>query len=171
MDTVIWIGNERVRPYFAVKSQKWISKKDILNLLETKKKNNGLISYELLNEKNVHYGVHQIYEFGKLLYFEVYEGRNNLSVFYDTETNKAKIFTGFVIDDLVFEKDVLSLFPRFSFTDNNGVYIYFADGMLRSFYDIAQSGGLHPNLDKRDELMKLEIDANPVIFYHEFKSK
>jgi hypothetical protein len=169
MDTVISIGSHGIRPYFAVKSKNWISKKDVRDLLESKKSNNGLTDDRILFDRNIAYGIHQIYEFGKLIYFRVYKGGTGINVFYNTETNTTEI-KDFIIDDLVFRKGGQSvLLPRLSFVDDKGVYSYFQDGMIHSLYEIAQSDGLNPNLDKRDSLVKLAEDANPVIFYYQFR--
>jgi len=44
--------------------------------------------------------------------------------------------------------------------------------MIREFIIIkkmAQDNALSPNLDKLENLKKLDNDSNPIIFYHEFK--
>ncbi|MCC8174327.1 MAG: hypothetical protein LIO65_08180, partial [Odoribacter sp.] len=65
-------------------------------------------------------------------------------------------------------KDPISL-HNVGCADNKGIYEVKDVGSLTSFIEVARKGYLNPELDKYDELLNLDVECNPVIFYYERK--
>ena len=55
------------------------------------------------------------------------------------------------------------------FSDGRGIYQIISGGFREELYQEIQDNKLASNLDKLDELKKLNEEGNPVIFYYEFK--
>ena len=75
-------------------------------------------------------------------------------------------------NDLVFNSygnKGMSMSPiEFIFSDSNGVYETYYRHSLEKFLEFIKEGKIADNLDKREQLMKIDENSNPVIFYYSY---
>jgi len=105
----------------------------------------------------------------QFIYFNARVEGTTTSVIYDCISKTSKIFS-FFQNDLVYKEADQS--PKFVFADKNGVYelINSADTRTRTtLVQHIENDNILPDMDKIDQLRKLNEDSNPVIFYYEFK--
>ena len=91
-------------------------------------------------------------------------------IFYDFSTNS--FLNSFLCNDIVFNLNITDKKQspfNFIYSDSNGVYECFWDNVKHEiFLEWIKEGKLAINLDKRDQLMKITEDSNPVIFYYSY---
>ena len=58
---------------------------------------------------------------------------------------------------------------KFVFSDAQGAYEIVPTFAMNRFLESIRNNKLVPNLDKLDQLKKLDEESNPVIFFYEFK--
>ena len=75
---------------------------------------------------------------------------------------------GFLKDDLVY-KDY-NILTKFQFSDKVGAYQIITPDDMPFFLEAIEKNYLAGNLDKINQLRKLNEESNPVIFYYEFKN-
>jgi hypothetical protein len=167
MDTVISIRNDEIMPYLAIKSKNWITEKDIQDLIEYKIANEGTLSHEILFGRNISYNINHYFDLDNIVYFQYLNSGNMEFVIYNKENNTTRR-ADFLKDDIVYNGDWF-LLPSFAYADSKGVYSYLKTEQIPRFLEIANTGGLNADLDKRDILEKLPEDSNPVIFYYSKK--
>lgn len=162
MDTIISIEKDsRIMPYLVVKTKKWITKEDINELINSKN-NNGMLSYQILSEKNLVYNIHQYVESNDIICFQIMNNGDLEYVVYDKNSNQTQVIDLFK-DDLVFSGDFF-IFPSFLFADENGFYSYVRTEQIPRLLDVAHSGGINPKF--KDEILNLSEDSNPILIYY-----
>lgn len=72
-----------------------------------------------------------------------------------------------LIDDLAFNGERLPL--NLEWVDSKGVYSYCNPSSYASFIGETLKDVINTNVSNYNELVNLEEDANPVLFYYEFK--
>ncbi len=160
MDTVILLDSGRVTNYFALTGSQLTAKE--LHSIEGGiiQKINFLISVDKA------YHISDLVTFRDLVYFN-FKRRNLIQTcIYNIKTNKYEIFNG-LKDDLIY-KDATGILPNLCFSDNHQrVYSVIDQTDMERFCHLAKSGALNKKLHKRETLMKLSPDANPIIFIYE----
>ena len=81
--------------------------------------------------------------------------------------NKIKSDHIVLIDDITFNGERFPL--NLKWVDSKGVYSYCNPSSYASFVGGTLKDIIKPNVSNYNELIHLEEDANPVIFYYEFK--
>jgi hypothetical protein len=165
-DTIVSLSGG-VTPFIALKSNDLVTAKDIERLNSLK--NEEIYPYARFNtlRKTTRiFDVNNYIELANAVIFDYRHGNAVKTVWYDIQTQKTRI-TDYLHNDLVYKDESITNIRHFS--NGRGVYevidgIYFPD-----FLEIIKKGGLSPGLDKREELMRLTEDSNPVIFYYEAK--
>jgi len=153
-----------VMPYLELKSNNLLSTDDLAKLEGNKFMqmssfiNSGKIFYfqSLVTSKNLVY-----LEYRQKIYMK--------HLLYNTATKKTRLAYG-LTDDLVFDTSH-NLPPILVSTDfrcatADGFISVIDPSAMTSFIKQVKAGRLAKNLDKRDQLMKLNADANPVIFVY-----
>ena len=91
-------------------------------------------------------------------------------ILFNKQSNEARMFNREWNEFLVKEKGVnLRFVPHFGCQDSDGIYHSLYNLTLERFISSAKAGILSPDLDKLEEIKNLDTDANPIIFYYEFK--
>ena len=78
-------------------------------------------------------------------------------------------FIGDYGKDLIFKNEENRFFTGFEFFDKGGAFEILHSFSIESFQESIRNNEVIPDLDKANELLKLDAEANPVIFYYEFK--
>ena len=157
MNTIMKIDKDGVKPYISLYHKNWVRNSDIV--LKEKFQHQNLLLY---NAGRVWLDYHNYLESNNFIYFRC----TLYCVFIDKNTQKAAGYKGFN-NDLIFTKEGLSL-GSFVFYDSRAAYDYIIE-MPTFLEQIHERDVLHPNLDKRDELLKLKDVESIVIFEYEFK--
>jgi len=112
---------------------------------------------------------HSFIEHRNKLFFYYQKGQERFPVLIDKRSKDVSIFAT-LWNDLLYIKKIPVDIQQVGCYDADGVYFFIEQGTMPLLLKEAKAGGLlSPDLDKLEELKKLEEDANPVIFYYEFK--
>lgn len=160
MDTLVSVNKEGVKPYLTIKSKKLLSNKDYIEA----KGDSFQDKMSSLMTKDVIHSIQDFFESKDIIFFK-YQEKNYISfVIYNKRNHDYKIFKA-MKDNLLYSLDYPPL-PNFVGYDENGIY---ASINMDNFLHFFENGQLAENIIKRNELMQLSEDSNPIIFYYEFK--
>ena len=163
MDTIVAIHQDGLMPFLALKSKNLTTKTDI-KATEGKKPSERILE---MKTKNKIFGIFNYFETKNHIHFCYSQGTTHIHpILYCKSTNLYQ--ETFLQNDLVF--DINKFSEYFIFSDSNGVYeSYYGNSLIHELFlkDIKE-GKLAPHLDKREELMKITEDSNPVIFYYSY---
>ena len=179
MDYIVSLGKD-IKPYIELKSNNLVTEKDFNNLSNEKIPTNT--QFQVLQGASKIWDVNSFVENDEFILFRCKSGfmtgrRNSFSVLFQKETESVKIANR-MSNDLVLRRidnenqPGMSIFDGdFMFSDKNGAYevVQTVFRLFEGFLSTIRNNEVVPELDRLDELLKLEDDANPVIFYYEFK--
>jgi hypothetical protein len=166
MDTVITFNKKGVVPFLAIKSKDFITESDLLKLdYEIAGGIHMLQNMYILSVPKI-YNVSGFMTYKNLMYYYCMKSSMVYEFIYNKTTGKTIQINR--IDDFVCENNKLlsSEFPRFFTSSDDGIYAVIRPNQMTKFVEIAKAGKLVKNLDKRDQLMKLSVESNPVIFVY-----
>jgi len=69
---------------------------------------------------------------------------------------------------LIYKTNDRGRLEKFEFSDNKGAYQVIQPMMLDIFLESIKKNEVIPDLDKLDQLEKLNEESNPIIFFYEF---
>ena len=165
MDKIIGISKDSVYSLFDIKSKDVITSEIIKTAMEKNPLRYGLD----LMQYNKYYNISSFIEHNNMIQFNYQKGNTLMLILFDKQTNEVRIIKK-RRDDLLYLDNVSGIpAPRFGCYDSHGVYYFYDTFQVEILKQLANDGVLSPKLDKLDDLKKLDDDANPVIFYYEFK--
>jgi hypothetical protein len=159
-NTIMSIEKDTVRPYLTVYHKDWARNTDILS--EKKLEELGTDQFSYLFSKNRTWLLqHNYTESDKYIYFDHVKG----SVLFDKQTQKTTLYRHGLYNDLHGIG-----YTNLMFYNSQFAYEYFFEGQMFDIVEAIHSNRviLNQNLDKRDELSKLDGERF-VIFEYEFK--
>jgi hypothetical protein len=168
MNTVMLIKNDTVYPYLTIKHKNWISKGDLLSDEQFEKHDIKDVSHVAKTGKA--HTIFSYFEYNDVIFFGYIQGLNGgACVLYDKKNNESHQYK-YLKNDLLFRDEEVG--TKFSFINSKAAYDYCSIHMLPVLYG-AKNGlisnlNFSPNLDKKDELLKLS-EEQFVIFEYEFK--
>lgn len=166
MDYIVSVGEE-ITPYIKLKSNYLTTDKDIESF-----RSNDFMGY---SSSNIHrcskrFNVHCFVENEEFILFR-YGGLASSSfiVAFNKRTGLTELADQY-INDLVYNHDRQTWLGLFSFSDSSGVYeiLNTQTDYFNDFKNSIENDEIVPDLDKIDQLKKLNSESNPVIFYYEF---
>jgi len=177
MNYIVSIGEE-ITPYIELKSKYLVTEEDIENNFKKEMSNmRKNISQPLSIVKNQKiWDVHSYAENDYWIIFTCQIGSsfNFFTVLFHKETGIVKL-AELLRNDLILRQgcnppNLFTMSGRFKFSDRQGAYEVFhpSDGFDRFKVSI-KNNEIVPDLDKLDQLKKLNEESNPVIFFYEFK--
>jgi hypothetical protein len=158
-NTVMSIEKDTVRPYLNVYHKDWVRKSDILSEEKLKELGTDLSSH-LFSKHRTWLFQHNYVESDKYIYFQHVRG----SVLFDKQTQKTTLYK-------VMYNDLRGFgFTNLMFYNSQFAYEYHWNDQMFDFVEMIHNNRdmLNPNLDKRDELLKLDGER-VVIFEYEFR--
>jgi len=177
MDHIIEINSDKVFPLFTIKSKDVFSSKDLKEIEELSK---NVITGPLEIDGKIwksgkYHSISDFIEHKNLVMFTCMNGGYFFNILFDKLTNETNKFANWK-DDLLLRKQGDD-YPSFHSDihvgcyGSNGVYYYYYTGSeyLAEIKKMAQENALSLDLDQLDKLKKLDDNANPIIFYYEFK--
>lgn len=112
------------------------------------------------------FDINNYVEVGNNIIFDYRQGKFLKTVWYDIRSQKTRI-TDYLHNDLICKNESIAYIRNFS--DGKGVYEVIGEIYFPYFLEIVERGRLLSDLDKREELIRLTDDSNPVVFYYEGK--
>ena len=172
MDRIIKITKDSIFSLVDIKGKNVLSTEDVKKAIENDPER-WLID---LRKTDKYCEIKNVIELDNRILFDYIGGRFLLKILFDKNTRETYIFNCCTNDLLIREKkDEYFRLPALTVgcRDTGGVYYLFSStpysSMISEIIAAAKAGVFSPDLDKLEYLKNLETDANPVIFYHEFK--
>ena len=165
MDYIVSIGKE-ITPYIELKSKNLTTERDIKSFRDDSGNPNStniLMSSKLFN-------VNCFIENDDFICFRYGMFNSSFTVIFFKKTGDVKL-TNFLINDMIFKNDQRGQLGQFVFSDSKGAYVIMdtQTNIFNDFQSALNQNEIVPDLDKLEQLKGLDEDANPVIFYYEFK--
>lgn len=160
MDTVVSIHDNIISPFMVVKSDKWVKRDELLNAYHK----HGIEAFRIMIEQNKKFGITDLIETNDGLFFEYMDGPMGRHVYSSSQETYSYTV---LIDDIAFNGERFPL--NFKWADSKGVYSYCNPWSYASFIGGTLKDVINTNVSNYNELVNLEEDANPVLFYYEFK--
>lgn len=160
MDTVVSIHDNIISPFMVVKSDKWVKRDELLNAYNKY----GIEAYQIMEKQNKKYGIINLIKTNDGLFFQYTDGPIRRNVY---SSNKGTYSYTVLIDDIAFNGERFPL--NLKWVDSKGVYSYCNPSSYASFIGGTLKDIVSTNVSNYNELLSIEEDANPVIFYYEFK--
>lgn len=160
MDTVVSIHDNIISPFLVVKSDKWVKRDELLNAYHKY----GIDADQIMREQNKKFGITDLIETNDGLFFEYMDGPMGCHVYCSSKETYSYTV---LIDDLAFNGERFPL--NLKWVDSRGVYSYCNPSSYASFIGGTLKDVINTNVGNYNELIHLEEDANPVLFYYEFK--
>jgi hypothetical protein len=162
MNTIMSIEKDIIRPYLTINHEKWVQKSDILSeekLRELRTHQSFLLS----SKGRVWLLQHDYTESDKYIYFCYTDG----CILFDKQMHKTTSHR-YLYNDLRDIGEGIG-YTNLMFYDSHYAYEYFRGNQMFDIVEkIHKSDILNPNLDKKNELLKLDGERF-VIFEYEFK--
>ena len=180
MDYIVSLG-EKITPYIKLKSKNLTTEKDFDN--SSNERVTGNIDFQVLQGNSKVWDVNSFVENDDFILFKCKSGfmsgkMGSFSVLFNKETESVKIANR-MGNDLVLRRindenqPVMSfLNGGFAFSDKKGAYEIIQTTpslFFEIFQESIKNNEAVPELDKLDELLQLNEESNPVIFYYEYK--
>ena len=167
MDHIIEINRDSIFPLFTIESKDVFTPKDLKEISEK-----GISIPEIFRQDKFH-KISDYIEHDNWVMFNCIKGRRSLNVLFNKNTREVNLIGGGRWYDLLYREPITSnshfINIRIGCFDKNGVYYYVSTEEISKIKVLAQSDVFVPDLDKLESLKKLDDDANPILFYHEFK--
>lgn len=160
MDTVVSVHDKTISPFMVVKSDKWVKRDELLNAYNKY----GIEADRKMIEQNKKFGITDLIETNDGLFFRYMDGLIGRHVY---SSSKETYSYTILIDDLAFNGERFPL--NLEWVDSEGVYSYCNPSTYASFIRGTLKDIINTNVSNYNELVNLEEDANPVIFYYQFK--
>lgn len=160
MDTVVSIHDNIISPFMVVKSDKWVKRDELLDAYHKY----GTETFRTMREQNKKFGITDLIETNDGLFFSYMDGSMGHHVY---SSDKESYSYTILIDDLALNGERFPL--NLKWVDSKGVYTYYTLSSYASFIKGTLKDVINPNVSNYNALINLEEDANPVLFYYEFK--
>ena len=143
-------------PYLAIKSKNFITESYLSTLGSSVQEGPNFRIPKTYNFKG-------FMTYKDIMYYYYWTGlpSGNCEFIYNKKTGKTIQLDP--LDDFIYENKT-GFIPRFYTSSDDGIYtIIYPEKFLK----VAKESKLAKNLDKRDQLMKLDVKSNPVIFVYQ----
>ena len=165
MNYIVSLG-DIIHSHVELKSKNLTTQKDIANALKA-----GGMSYEkyaIIARSSKIRNVHNYVENAHFIFFHYWHTKTTNIVFLDKKTN-AVTLANMVNNDLIYKNNEDGVLYPIKFSDAKGMYEIPDDSWLPRFKELAKNGKIVQGLDKMDQLIKLDEEPNPIIFFYEYK--
>jgi len=169
MDHIIEISEESISPLFTIKSNDLFTSKDLKEIEEIDIV--SLLRFTKIFKSKKFHDISDFIEHDNLVIFSYIKGGIFTNIIFNKQTNKVDIIYQ-QRDDLLLRENNVN-YPYLNIKtacyDKNGVYFFIRSEFVAQIKKMAQENALTSNLDKLENIKTLDDDANPIIFYYEFK--
>ena len=163
MDEIVTIGDS-ITPFIKLKSKDLSTLEDLNNLQHVTPN----FEMNFMRFTKI-WDVRGLLENDDFIIFRYRHALNSYTVIYNKKTETVEL-TDYLYNDLIFKnKGTIESSPDFMFSDSKGVYEILSGRLFTGFLENTRNNEIIAELDKLEQLSKLESNANPVIFYYEYK--
>jgi hypothetical protein len=167
MDTIMSISGNKITPFMTFTDKYKTTKDDVKDIdLNDDRDDKFRSRIKSLNKINT---VFNYFECSDFFFMQFYLGVNLATILYYPKTKHVKRIGSF-IDDLVYNNQKWNM-PLFIAADQKGIYAYIHTISINKFIETRDKGELSLSMSNNPEIQQLDEDANPLIFYYEFKDK
>ena len=169
MDYVVSVGKD-ITPYIELKSKNLVTDKNLENINDREDARTMVRKFrEYFHGSSKIFDVNSYVENDEFIIFRYQQGFMNYNiVIIHKKTGSVELVKKFS-KDLIFKNSENRYFGGFVFSDTKGAYEFLNTMSIAGFQESIRNNEVVPELDKADELHQLEEDANPIIFYYEYK--
>ena len=166
MDKIIEISKDSVFPLFDIKSNDVLTSEIIKSAMEK-----DVNRYYLdLIKYNKYFLISDFVDHGNMIQFRYQKGTGLRWILYNKQTFEVTIYQKIWDDFVYISKDANGTpLPYFGCNDSSGVFYFYDTNQVPMIHQFAKDGLLSSELNKLDELKNLDEEANPIIFFYEFK--
>ena len=167
MDQIIEIGRDSIFSLIEIKSKDLLSSETIKRAIEK-----DIYKYMMeIMQLNNYSQISNFIEHRNLIQFNCMKGNALLAVIFNKQTHEVRIVQKKRDDLFLSEYNVNYPIPvsRIGCYDSQGVYYYYDTESIFDIKQLAVNGAFSTNLDRLEDIKKIDEDANPVILYYEFK--
>jgi hypothetical protein len=168
MDTIMSISGNKITPFLTF-TDKYKTTNDDLKDIDDSSEDSNERFRSRMNSLNKINTVYNYFESPDFFFMQFYLGIDLETILYDPKTKHVKRI-GYFIDDLVYSNQKWSM-PMFIAADKKGIYAYIHTMFINTFIETRDNGGLSLSMSNNPEIQQLDYDANPLIFYYEFKDE
>ncbi len=160
MNYIVSVGEEPL-PYIELKSKDMMTSQDVENL-----QGDMLQIHRAIHKRARVSDVHSFIENDHFIFFYYWYEMSICPVLFNKRNKSTELVQSFD-NDFLYKKD--EFITTFVFSDAHGAYEVPDEYWLPEFQQLVKKNEVVPGLDKVDQLMKLDEESNPVIFYYEYK--
>lgn len=166
MDTIMMVKNKHIFPYAVLKSDKFITDKNI------KKNNKNREDYLFVNDvygMNVIWGISNIVLHKDYLYFRYFDGEYRVSqILHQKSTGVTSKVN--LKNDVLYKEEVREpAYQSYLYADDKGLYTFIDIKDFELLITHARDGLLSLPSEQIEKIIKLNEDSNPLILYYEYK--
>ena len=165
MDQMMEISKDGISSLISFKGKDMLTSGEIKRVIEKEPLSYFLVDFFPLRKYLELFG---FIEQKDCIHFTYCKGGMPVRFILDKKTKEVSAFMRFR-DDLFSTERYYGPLNNLGCYDSNGAYYYLPQHDMHLLISSAKESGLQPNLDRLEEIKNLEEDANPVIFYYEFK--
>lgn len=165
-DTIVSVTDDGIFASYAITSDFLTPPEVIDEINQDFYKSGGLINLMPLYINEYIYQISHFMDINKYIYFQFTKGADTQYLFYcknDKNIQSSKIFK----NDYISQKNYIH--TNLMFNNEKGVLTILKTEELPRFIFLISEDEINKDLDKFEELIKLEEDSNPILFYHEYK--
>ncbi len=163
MDTVFAIRPDGLVPFLAIKSKHLTDNADV----EATKGMDPQKRINAIENKDKIFCINHYFDTKKHIVFRYMHGKGSSTVLFDRLANTCQ--SAFLFNDFAFIESYRMMTQEIVFSDANGIYeAVYGHNKEFLFEEYIEKDKLNPHVDKWDELMKLNEESNPVIFYYSY---
>lgn len=165
-DTIVSITDEGIMSSYVITSELTIPKHELDKINDNYHKKNRLIDLNTLYVNDYIYQVCNFMEFNHFIYFQYTKGIQIQHVFFNKENKKLQT-------SQILKNDYISsntyIHTNMMFHDENGILTVLRTEELPRLINAISNNKVNKELNNYDQLINIEEESNPILFYHEFK--
>lgn len=165
-DTILSIAENGITASYVIKSKSMIPKKVVEKIVEDYYKSSGYIDLTSIYTSEYIYKISNFVEMDKYAYFQYTKGTDVMHSFYDKNRNCVEV-SKILKNDYVSSSSYIHM--KLMYSTPKEVLAILRTEHLPRFIDAVSAGTVNENLDKYEQLIHLNEESNPILFFHEFK--
>lgn len=165
-DTILSVTENGITAPYVVKSRSFTPKQVVNKIMEDYYKSSGRINLTSIYTSEYIYKISNFIEMNKYAYFQYAKGTNIMHSLYDKNKNRVEV-SKILKNDYISSNNYIPI--NLMYSDSKGVLAILGTDHLPRFLDAVLEGEVNKNLDKYEQLIQLNEESNPVLFFHEFK--
>ena len=165
-DTIVSVNDNGIFASYAIMSNFLTPSKVIDEINQDFYKSGGQINLMPLYINEYIYQISHFMDMNEYIYFQYMKGTDTQHLFFCKDDEKIQS-SRFLKNDYISSQKYVH--TNLMFNDEQGVLTILNTEELPKFIFSISEDEINKDLDKFEELIKLEEDSNPILFYHKYK--